>query len=330
MTGRILIIGITGGVGTAVAEAAMAAGYAVRALHRTPEKIVLPASIEVMQGDAMIAEDICRAAEGCAFILHAANPPGYRNWGKVVIPMARNAAAAAKAVNARLLVPGNIYNFGHDAFPVIREGAVQRPVSTKGCIRVAMEQALQHSGARVTILRAGDFFGEHAPSAWFQSVMLQPGKPQERILWPGSGNAGHSFAYLPDMAATFVALMRHEASMARFEDLNFAGHYFDRGREFAERLAVAAGLTAGEVRRFPWELALLAWPFVPVIRQIAEMRYLWQVDARLDNSRLLAHIGAEPHTHIDLALQKSLKTLGCLQQPLEASAAMPIVESIQS
>ena len=51
--------------------------------------------------DAMRADDVQRAAEGVQVIVHAVNPPGYRNWGGLVLPMTDNSIAAAKAAGAR-------------------------------------------------------------------------------------------------------------------------------------------------------------------------------------------------------------------------------------
>lgn len=319
MTNRILIIGITGGAGHETARAALAAGFAVRAMHRNPDNLDIDTRIEVVRGDAMQADDVIRAAEGCSFIFHGANPPQYRNWEKLVVPMAMNAARAALAHNARLLIPGNIYNFGPDAFPVIREGAPQNPVSRKGVIRVEMEEALKASGARVTILRAGDFFGGHAPSSWMENAMVKPGKPVKNVTWPGT-DASHAFAYLPDLGQAFVRLMQEEARMAVFEDLNFAGHHVANGRDFARAIASAAGLRETAIGGFPWFAVALLRPFVPVFRELWEMRYLWQQDAALDNARLKSLIGEEPHTPLAEALTASLTELGCLK-PAEGWSA---------
>lgn len=319
MTNRILIIGITGGAGHETARAALAAGFAVRAMHRKPESLDIDSRIKVVQGDAMSADDVKRAAEGCNFILNGANPPQYRNWEKLVVPMAMNAARAARAHDARLLIPGNIYNFGLEAFPVIREGAPQNPVSKKGRVRVEMENALKASGARVTILRAGDFFGGHAPASWFQTVMVKPGKPVKKVTWPGT-EAGHAFAYLPDLGQAFVRLMQEEARMDTFEDLHFAGHHVGNGRDFAVAIARAAGIRETAVGGFPWFAAGLLRPFVPMLREVWEMRYLWRHDAALDNSRLRSLIGEEPHTPLAEALTASLTELGCLK-PAEGWSA---------
>ena len=42
------------------------------------------------------------------------------------------------------------------------------------------------------------------------------------------------------------------------------------------------------------------------------MRYLWREPLRLDNARLVAFLGAEPHTPLDEAVRETLEGLGCL------------------
>jgi nucleoside-diphosphate-sugar epimerase len=53
-------------------------------------------------------------------------------------------------------------------------------------------------------------------------------------------------------------------------------------------------------------------PVVPIFRELAEMRYLWEVPVRLDNSRLRAVLGEEPHTPLDLAVTRTLRDMGCI------------------
>lgn len=73
------------------------------------------------------------AAAGAELIVHAVNPPGYRDWDRLVLPMLDNSIAAANG--ARILLPGTVYNYGPDAFPSISEDAPQHPLTRKGRIR---------------------------------------------------------------------------------------------------------------------------------------------------------------------------------------------------
>lgn len=85
-----LVLGATGGIGGEMARQLRDAGWTVRALRRSGEQ-------QIERRDAMNREDVLAAAEGCSVIVHAVNPPGYRRWGELVLPMLDNTIAAAHA-----------------------------------------------------------------------------------------------------------------------------------------------------------------------------------------------------------------------------------------
>jgi len=312
-----LIIGITGGIGNETAKALQAGGWLIRALHRNPavaqSTADLPRGISWATGDAMKAADVRAAAAGCAVVVHAANPPGYKNWRGLALPMLENAIGAAAAADARLVLPGNIYNYGPDAGALVAEAAPQHPPTEKGQVRVEMEAMLANycgAGARALIVRAGDFFGGHAPASWMETVIVKPGEPLQSVTWPGDQTTGHAFAYLPDLAETIVRLLDREDDLAAFERVHFAGHWLAPGRQFAESISRLAGDIS--IKSMPWQLLRLIAPFHTTLREAMAMRYLWQTPIALDNRHLIDLIGAEPHTPLDVALERSLVSLGCL------------------
>ncbi len=222
-----LVIGPTGGIGRAVAATLIAHGWRVRGLHRDPERAKATAANELpiawVKGDAMRAADVGAAAAGARLIFHGANPPGYKRWRELAIPMLANAIAAAKANDARLIFPGNVYNFGSDAGAVVGENAPQNPATRKGRVRVEMERMLAaaaEDGGRSLVIRAGDFL---APSggSWFSAVMVKPGKPVQSITYPGRRDIGHAWAYLPDLAETIARFGGHRSQASRVRRLPF-------------------------------------------------------------------------------------------------------------
>lgn len=313
-----LVLGAAGGAGSAIGRALLSHGWRVRALARSPQSSKMAALLpgaEWVQGDAMNAADVRRAAEGATVIVHAAHPGGYRNWGKVILPMIDNTIAAAEAVGARIMLPGTIYNFAPETFPRLREDTPQQPRTRKGKIRAAMEARLEAAskrGVRVLILRAGDFFGPHTISSWLGQGMVTPGKPVKSVLYPGKRDAAHAWAYLPDFAETTVRLLDRETDLATFARFHFGGHQFARGVEIAERVGIVARGRKTPINGMPWFAVVALSPFVPLFRELSEMRYLWQRSHELDNSRLVAFLGEEPHTPLDQALRVSLEGLGCL------------------
>ncbi|KAB8058655.1 NAD(P)H-binding protein [Janthinobacterium sp. FT14W] len=326
-----LVLGATGGIGGEMVRQLLAAGWQVRALTRGETPPPRGDRIEWLRGDALSRADVLAAARGCAVIVHAVNPPGYRHWGQLVLPMLDNTIAAAIAEGATIVLPGTVYNFGPDAFPasgdLLAEDAPQRPLTRKGAIRVELEARLEKAatqGARVLIVRAGDFFGPRAGNNWFSQGLVKPGRPVRSILYPGAPGVGHQWSYLPDVARTMVQLLAMRAALPPFARLHMAGHWDHDGRQMTgavARVVEQASGTRPVIRRFPWWLVALASPFVATLREMREMRYLWQTPLSMDNAQLLALLGQEPHTPLDEAVRATLEGMGNLQKAADKKNA---------
>ncbi|MDI1480307.1 NAD(P)H-binding protein [Polyangium sp. y55x31] len=317
----VLVLGATGGIGGEVARQLRDAGFLVRALHRDAGRVTAQNDgFSWVQGDAMNGDDVRRAAEGASILVHAVNPPGYRNWGKLVLPMVENSIAAARAAGARIVLPGTVYNYGPDAFPVLHEDSPQNPLSRKGSIRVELERRLRaaaaSSGVRSLVVRAGDYFGPRAGNNWFSQGLVKPGQPVRTISNPGRPGVGHQWSYLPDVATTMVKLIEREEALPDFAAFHMAGHWDEDGTRMVNAIRrVVAGATGGaepKVRAFPWWALGIASPFVPLFRELKEMRYLWQAPIRMENRKLVAVLGSEPYTPLEEAVRATLMGLGCI------------------
>ncbi len=314
----VLVLGASGGVGGEVARRLAARGWTVRALNRNPEQLSAAdkaSGFVWVRGDAMSAADVAAAAEGASVIIHAVNPPGYRNWGRLVLPMLDNTIAAARVTGARIVLPGSVYNFGPDAFPVPHETSPQHPISVKGRIRVEMERRLRaaaEAGTPVLIVRAGDFFGPRAANNWFSQGLVRAGKPVTAVTYPGKSGIGHHWAYLPDVAETIVRLLEISDVLEGFAVFHMEGHWDADGTQMIAAIRKAAGNPDIKVRRIPWLFMRLLSPFVPLFRELTEMRYLWAIPIRMGDARLKYVLGAEPHTPLDLAVRETLIGIGCV------------------
>ena len=315
MARTALVLGATGGIGGAVASRLLRSGWSVRALVREASISRLPAGVTALIGDALDAEAVAEAAQGAELIVHAVNPPGYRDWAKLVLPMIDNSIAAARASNARLLLPGTVYNYGPDVFPLIDETAPQRPRTRKGAIRVEMEARLRaaaDAGAiRVLIVRAGDFFGPGAANNWFGQGMIKPGARPTIIHNPGSPGIGHQWAFLPDVAETMVRLVERGATAA-FETYHMEGHWDADGTSMTDAIVRLLGDPTVPVLPLPWWLLRIASVFATTPRELLEMRYLWRQPVRLNNARLLTILGEEPSTPLEEAVRATLAAMECI------------------
>ena len=316
-----LVLGATGGIGGETAAALMRHGWTVRAMARNPAKVRpsgardLLADAAFIAGDATDATAVRRAAEGVNVIVHAVSPPGYRGWGKVVLPMIDNTIAAAEAVGARIVLPGTIYNYGPDAFPDLREDSPQHAPTEKGRIRVELEKRLEAASRRsvpVLIVRFGDFFGPAAGNNWFSQGLITPGKRPTAITYPGPKGVGHAWAYLPDAGETIAQLLGRSQELEPFARFHFAGDWDPDGTAMTQAIATALGLPQLKVNSLNWWLLGFAGWFAETPRELYKMRYLWRSPIRLVNEKLVAFLGEEPHTPLEVAVRDTLAALRCL------------------
>ena len=327
-----LIIGATGSFGTHAAQALLKHGWAIQALARNPEAAAEAAGprtpIAWIGGDAMNRADMIAAAKGVQLVVHAANPAGYHNWKGLVVPMAENAIAAARASGARLVLPGNVYNFAPDAGADIAEDAPQATVTRKGAIRVEVERRLRRaadSGVKVLILRAGDFFGPAAPNSALSWLTTRRGARLTGVYQPGSPEVGHAFAYLPDLAETLARLADSEDRLSGFETFHFRGHWLARGDDLGRAIRRVTGQPRLPIKGFPWPMIWALGPFVELFRELWEMRYLWRRPIGLANDKLIAFLDSEPHTPLDAALAATLADMGMPgeREAMSAAALIP-------
>lgn len=318
---KVLILGATGGIGGEIARKLIREKWDVYALRRNGQKNQQDSDIRWIQGDALNGEQVMAAASGCSVIVHAVNPPGYRNWEQQVLPMLQNTIQAAERNGALIIFPGTVYNYGPDAFPLLREKSPQNPVTRKGAIRVQMERALfawTQRGGRVLILRAGDFFGPQAGNNWFSQGLIKPGQTPRIIRNPGKAGTGHQWAYLPDVAETLIALLARREQLDPFACFQMRGHWDDDGTAMAgaiQRVAQLAGIHA-KVTSFPWWLITAMAPFNTTMYEMLEMRYLWQKAILMDNTKLIDFLGHEPHTPLIDAVRTTLIGQGCINQAI--------------
>jgi nucleoside-diphosphate-sugar epimerase len=317
----VLVLGAHGRFGAAAVAAFAAAGWTVLAqARRAPASLPHGArhlAVALEDADALVA-----AAAGASVVVHAVNPV-YSDWARQLLPLARLGLLAAERLGALFMLPGNVYGYGEGMPPVLREDTPERPTTDKGRLRVALEAEIAGRASagrlRAVVIRAGDFYGG-GQGSWLDLVVVKS-LGAGKLVYPGPLDVPHAWAYLPDLARAFVAVAERarQANTPAFESLHFAGHTFT-GAELLDAVQAAAAelgavppavATRGWRRGgMPWGLIRMMALFVPMMKAIAEMRYLWRVPHALDSTRLAARIGPLPQTPPSQALRQALGALG--------------------
>lgn len=310
----VLVLGANGRFGRAATQAFAGAGWRVLAQVRRAPSQPLPAGAEALVLPLADTTSLARHAAGARAVVYAVHPP-YTAWRTQMLPLARMGMAVARGLGATFMLPGNVYAFGEDMPTRLDEATPERPSTVKGRLRRDLEAELAAAaaqGLRSVVIRAGDFFGAGTGS-WLDLAIAKDLR-RGRLVYPGPLDRPHAWAYLPDLAQAFVTLAAR-ADLPAVTRLHFAGHTLT-GQELldaVERAAQALGErpVAGFRRAtMPWGVMRAMGWFVPLLREVVEMAYLWRVPHALDGRALQACAGPLPATPIDRALTAALRELG--------------------
>ena len=298
--GKVVVLGLNGHIGQAVAVAFRDAGWDVAGMarsdrHRTP-------GIRYVQGDSDSVEDMRRAIGDAQIVVNALNMR-YDQWfeGRMEAQMARVLEAMGRT-GKTMLFPGNIYNFSASD-RVMTPDLPQRPQTVRGALRVRVEQQFEAAAARgdvqVLIVRAGDFYGPASSGDWFDQVVFTDIK-KGVVKTMGKPGVPHAWAYLPDLGRAFEALASVRKSLKAFDRFHFAGH-FVTGEEMGAAVARAAPAPV-KVSAFPMWLLQVAGLVDPVVREVSKMRYIWQNPMELRDERLEEILGEGFNTPFEQAV----------------------------
>ena len=318
------------------------AGWQVLAqARRCPNQ--LPEGARHLAIDLSNTDELTAAASGASVLVYAINPL-YTKWATELLPLARSAMHIAHNLSATFMLPGNVYNYGVPMSPLLLEDSPQRPTSRKGKLRFDLEAemasgARASTGPRSIVIRAGDFFGA-GRGTWLDLAIVKS-LAKGKLTYPGPLNVVHPWAYLPDLANTFVAVAnRLVSASANREDLppflrfHFAGRSLN-GTELLqciERAARQLGIAPADGFKYggmPWGAIRAGGLFVPMWREVAEMQYLWDQPHKLDDRALKKFIGDIPNTDFNAAMCEALIALGLAKRD-SAQVARPVGSSAAS
>ncbi len=313
MSAPTLILGGTGSFGCAVAQELLRRGLAARCLVRDLAKASLllgeDPNLELIQGDVQDSQTLIRAAEGCHAIIHAVNYP-YPQWVPNMARATAHVIAAARAANATILFPGNVYGLGPQCSAPLPEDAPNQPAGHKGELRVTLEESLrdaaEEGSVRVIVLRAGDYFGPTVRNGLVDPIFgnAAQGKPMRAL---GNLEAAHQWAFVPDLARAALKLLAIEENLNAYEVFNFSGNVASPEREFLEQIAQQAGKANLAIRVLPWSALKVAAMFDATVRELMELCYLFDQSVILDGSKLRRTLPDFKETPIAEAIRVTLE-----------------------
>jgi nucleoside-diphosphate-sugar epimerase len=290
-----------GQIGTRLAEVLLARGHRVRIVRKSASLSASPrVGLEWAIGDVTDPAFAARAGHGATAVYDCMNP-GYTEWSARLLPLGLGAIGIARVAAARLVALDCLYMYGRPA-KAIDETTPMNPCSRKGELRVKLALARLSAHAkgdvRVAIGRASDFFGTDLPYSMFSDRFYQRVLAGKKGECTGDPNMPHSYTYAPDVAKALATLGdTGNAATAMGGVWLLPTVPAGSTQALGQRLGQAMGVRV-EFAAVP-KIALKALGlFVPVIREVAEMAYQWEVPYTIDDSRFRGAFGTGP-TPID-------------------------------
>jgi nucleoside-diphosphate-sugar epimerase len=298
-----------GAVGMAICEALRRRGQSVRIVNRSGHAPV-PDDVEVVGGDARDPEFTVAVAAGARVVYQALNPP-YRYWSAQFPAFQRAVMKAAAATGARMVSMENVYMYGRPAGSPLTEKRWYDAHTTKGKLRGRMARDLleahERGSVEVVVGRASDYFGRHGGrQSNLGDRVFGPALAGRTAQVLGDPDQPHTYTYIPDIGEALAVLGEHP---------DVAGQVWHlpndpatrTTRELVDLAYQEAGHPPGRLRTLPPSVMRAMGVVNPTMRELVEMRYLFDEPFVVDSSKIADSLGLHA-TPLDRAVADTLAT----------------------
>ena len=298
---RIAVIGATGPTGVLLVRELASRGRKVVAVSRRREvleKLFGGEGVEVAAADALDAESIGRAVEGCDLVIDCIGLPPDRMADHP--KTAHVISQAARTAGARCLQISSYWSFFPHQGEVVNEAHPRRGGHEWFRLRREAEDVMLAAGAAVVHLP--DFFGPHVHTSTVQMALEQAvaGKP---VSWLGRSDTPREATYLPDAMRIVADLAERDEAYGT--DWGLPGS----GLLTADRLAEIASEHLGRpvtVRAAPgWLLKILSLVH-PALREVRPVIPHYVRAVRYDTSKVRGLLGEVKTTPFEEAIPATL------------------------
>ncbi|WP_157370249.1 NAD-dependent epimerase/dehydratase family protein [Aquiflexum balticum] len=137
---------------------------------------------------------------------------------------------------------------------------------------------------KAMIVRAADFYGPGAKLSFLNESVINRMKTGKTAQWLYAGDKKHSFTYIPDAAYATAFLAQQKDTWNQVWHLPTSKAY-PTGQEVVKILAKHLGVEPKLQILGPFMLNLVSL-FIPVLKEIKELRYQLDQDYCFDSSKI--------------------------------------------
>lgn len=290
-----VVLGASGGIGSALVRELAGRGHRVRAVSRGGKA---PEVAEGFKADVSTPEGAKVACARASVVYHAAQPD-YTKWPEEFPPMTDAVIKGVASSNAKLVFADNLYMYGAGANQPMTEETPQKATGKKGETRILMAKRLldaHHAGRiRVAIGRASDYYGPRGTGTITGESVFGAALEGKTVRWPASLEEPHQFNYLPDVARALVTLGEREDAEGAVWHLPAAEPI--TGAHFVGLVSHALGMPV-KSSATPKAMIRAIGLFSPFIHELVETMYQFEKPFHADASKYERAFGPfEPMPH---------------------------------
>ena len=297
----VLILGATGSIGYAVTANLLARQWPVTILVRNrakAEKLFPNApTLTIVEGDVQDATLLDHLTADKQFIFHGINYP-YNQWfGNMDTATQKIIDAASRSGSnsggTTIIFPGNVYNFGNTKEP-IREDSPAHPCTRKGQLRVEietmLEQAAEAGKCRVLNVRLPDFWGPNVLNDGVRPI-FENALTGKALPWLLTTDIPHQSVYTNDAAELIARLILRDWNTKGtvisnpYEVWNYGGTTLPSMRAWFGQISELTGKPL-KIQVYSRFLVSALGLFMPVLREVKEMLYLYENTIVLDDKKV--------------------------------------------
>jgi len=282
------ILGAGGAIGTELAKALSRFTNEIRLVSRNPRKVNDTDSL--FSADLSAQEQVEQAVQGSVICyLTLGYDYNTKLWQEKWPPLIRNVVEACIKHQSKLVFFDNVYAIGGDNVKRITESSPISPSSKKGEVRAYVDKHILESvekGKLTAILaRAPDFFGPIKDKSVLMNLIYDNLAKGKKAQWFCNADVVHTTGFAPDLAQGTAILGNAPEAFNQVWNLPVDSNALT-GREWVKLFADEMS-TSAEVQVLPGLGMGALGLFVPVLKEMYEMRYQFDREYYFDSTKFV-------------------------------------------
>lgn len=282
------ILGAGGAIGTELAKSLVDFTCDIRLVSRKPKKV--NPTDELFSADLTVKDQVDKAVEGSEIVyITVGIDYNTKLWQRLWVQLVRNVLEACKKHRAKLVFFDNVYAIGGDHVKHITEESPISPTSKKGEVRAEVDRlildAIEKNQIDAMIARAPDFFNEFKERSLLMNLVYDNLVKGKKAQWFCNAKVIHTTGYAPDLAKGTAIIGNTPDAYNQIWNLPTDQQEIT-GEQWIDLFAQALN-TSNQYQVLPaWGMKALGL-FVPILREMYEMRYQYDRDYYFDSSKFL-------------------------------------------